>query len=286
VELSYGQLEAALIMHFRIHPDRASAFRARIKQLAQRYQFPAGANVGRGEKMRYSTTHLFQLVAAFELINAGLNAGSAVETVASKWHNFACGFGLAVRHRKQKALSNIVYIRLVDVALISLQGHRNNAKIPAVFVEDEQSLARILKRNDDRLANAYLIVCATDVVLSVLDCVRRAAQIESPLAKIDADDWQIDGSDDDAEWMRAESGWCNKPLPALLPDFLGQVALNLIEDHRETAVKFLRDEADKVELTESDRAVLKGLGLLRGESGDEQLNDRGRAVASFLKKEG
>ncbi len=281
MELSYGQLEATLAMHLGIHPDRVTTFRARIKQLLQRYHFPPGSNVGRGEKMRYSATHLFQLVAVFEMINAGMPAGSATEIVESKWRNFACGFGLAVRHRQRKEFAQLVFIRVMNSTLVELQGHRDRAEIPNVYVEDETSLARILKRNEDRIANSYLILCATDVVFSTVDALKRAGRIDNPLSKIDVAGWQVHGTAEEATWMRAEDGWRGTAFPeSLLPDFLGQIALRIIETYPEIAVKFLR-EAEGADLSKDEGAILSEMGLWS----DDFLNDRGRAIARFIHKD-
>lgn len=229
------------MMHFRIHPDRASAFRARIKQLAQRYQFPAGSNVGRGEKVRYSTTHLFQLVAAFELINAGLPSGSATDLVDTKWWNFACGFGLAVRHRRRGDHDKIVYIRVMSSSLVDLQGPREKAEIPSVFVEDPESLDAILKRNDDRIANSYIVMCASDILLSVIDSVRRAAQVENPSDDPDFGTWHVREGYPNDHWMRAEDGWYLDQIPSGPPPHHTAFVIWTLEHKRRDLAEALID---------------------------------------------
>lgn len=251
------------MMHFRIHPDRASAFRARIKQLAQRYHFPPGSNVGRGEKMSYSTTHLFQIVVAFELINAGLSAGPVTELVESKWWNFACGFGLALRHRRRADHEKIVYIRVMNASLVELQGKRERAEIPSVFVEDPQSLEAIFKRNDERIANSYIVICASDILLSVLDGVRRAAQVENPIEDEDFDGWHIREGYPSDGWMRAEDGWYLDPIPpGPPPHHTAYIIWTLEHKRRDLAVKLLDRGPYGLELSQDQFEFVKENGLI------------------------
>lgn len=285
MDLSYGQLEAALMMHFRIHPDRASAFRARIKQLAQRYQFPPGSNVGRGERMRYSTTHLFQLVAAFELINVGLPAGAVAELVESKWWNFACGFGLAIHHRRRAEHDKIVYIRVMNSALVELQGKRERAKIPSVFVEDPQSLEAIFKRNDDRVANSYVVMCASDILLSVMDGVRRGAQVEDPAEDKDFGGWHIREGYPNDGWMRAEDGWYLNPTPpGPPPPYTAYIIWTLEHKQPDLAEKLIENGPYGLAVTQEQFEFLNGNGLIDPTSNEKYISPtpKGRSVWQHL----
>jgi hypothetical protein len=97
--LSYGQLEAVLVGHLRIHPDKISTLRSRIKQL-QRLKFPPGVNVGRGTKMEYSGEHLFMLVTVFELMGFGFPAQYACNLTLKHWKEFSAGYALAALQRR------------------------------------------------------------------------------------------------------------------------------------------------------------------------------------------
>ena len=95
VSVTFGRLELVLSTYFRIDPDRAGTFRARIKQL-QRLNFPAGVNVGRGARFEYEIEHLVKLTLAFELLAVGIPAKLATELVEQGWPRIAVAIQLAV----------------------------------------------------------------------------------------------------------------------------------------------------------------------------------------------
>lgn len=99
MEMTYKQLEKALISYFKIKPDREGTFRSRIKQL-QRLEFPSGVNVGRGTKMTYTGEHLFKLTVAFELLSSGLPALAATQLVELHWPAFQGAFRLAAIQKR------------------------------------------------------------------------------------------------------------------------------------------------------------------------------------------
>ncbi|UUL82224.1 hypothetical protein [Sphingomonas qomolangmaensis] len=93
LKLSFSRLEAVLITYFRIDPERAGTFRARIKQL-QRLNFPSGVNVGRGTKFDYELTHCLKLILSFELMARGLPAKFVTDMIEASWPRLQVGFQL------------------------------------------------------------------------------------------------------------------------------------------------------------------------------------------------
>lgn len=235
--------------------------------------------------MRYSTTHLFQLVTAFELINVGLPAGAVTELVESKWWNFACGFGLALHHRLRAEHHKIVYVRVMNSALVELQGKRERARIPSVFVEDPQSLEAIFKRNDDRVAHSYIVICASDVLLSVLDGVRRAAQVEDPAEDADFGEWHIREGYPSDSWMRAEDGWYMDPIPpGPPPHYIAHVIWTLEHKRDDLAKKLIENGPYGLAVTQDQFEFLEENGLLQPISNVNYISPtpKGRSVWQHL----
>lgn len=290
MELSYRQLERTLAQHFRILPDREGTFRSRIKQVQritkfQSLQFPEGSAVARGDKGRYSAAHLFQFIAVFELINCGYPPALAVDIVADKWLAFSCGFGLAIRHRRRNQSGRIVYLRVMNSTLAELQGRKADADLPGVFVEDEESLHKILKRNDDRIANAYVVLCASDIVLDVLDLIKRAAQLDNPVHDDEFKDWHLIEGGLAGWWMRAEEGWyLDEPPEGDPPVFLyGDIAY-LTHEEPQIAQRMRVKSPWDMALGEDDIETLVGMDLLEPNSTPRwsQLTDRGTMVWKYM----
>lgn len=95
IRMTFGKVEALLSTYFRIDPDRAGTFRARLKQL-QRLNFPQGVNVGRGTRFEYETEHVIKLTFAFELLAVGLPAKLVTEIVEKGWERIAVAVQLVV----------------------------------------------------------------------------------------------------------------------------------------------------------------------------------------------
>jgi hypothetical protein len=167
MELTYRKLEAVLVAHLAIDPDRVPTFRSRIKQL-QRLNFPSGVNVGRGEKMVYSGAHLFKLVTAFELIGTGMPAQFATQLVERHWDVIAAGYGLAHRHNLAIRTYERVYVRFVIRTLHEIQSATKRDQSPsAAYVEDEHHLHELFASPRQRTAWCYPVLCVSDLTSRV-----------------------------------------------------------------------------------------------------------------------
>ncbi|WP_146001636.1 hypothetical protein [Sphingobium sp. CFD-2] len=203
--LTYGQLEATLAGHLRIHPDRLGTLRARIKQL-QKLQFPPGVNVGRGTKMAYSGAHLFQLVSAFELINLGLPAATATGLVTPSWRVIAAGYALAVANPSW-GRPNDIFIRLLNSSLEDLTGGLDrHGWTSRAYIHDRKSLIDDLYCDYRRPEFSSILINASDVVRSVLQFAEQFARVPSPLADDEIRSWTVNYSDADY-WVRVDETW-------------------------------------------------------------------------------
>jgi hypothetical protein len=205
VELSYAQLEVILVAHFGIHPDRVSTFRSRIKQL-QRLQFPSGVNIGRGVRMSYSATHLFQLVSAFELIGLGLPAAQATKAVEDRWTEFAAGYGLADQFWKASNFREHVFIRVMNRTLYDIQNDNGDKVYSRVFVEDLESLTNVLSRNSNRASHSYVVMCATDIYAKVMNAAKTVGGVRNPNYDVEMTTWVAVNSKENW-WVMAQGGW-------------------------------------------------------------------------------
>lgn len=83
-KFTFGQIEELLAVVHRIDPAKRTAFQGRLKHL-QRWGFPTGEKPGKGRSIDYSIEHLFKMVLALELIQAGLPPKLCVDLVADNW---------------------------------------------------------------------------------------------------------------------------------------------------------------------------------------------------------
>lgn len=179
VELTYRQVEAALAGHFRVHPDRLSTFRSRIKQL-QRLQFPPGVNVGRGARAEYNAESLFQLVLAFELISCGQPALTACKLVERHWQQFAAGFALAALQERKwgtERQPHVIAVLWIE-ALHEIQFSRSTwvaIEPSSVEVRDEEAGVQELRDYHFDRHNTRLIISVGKILRSVLEIATKHA---------------------------------------------------------------------------------------------------------------
>ena len=182
MELSYGQVEATLIAHFRIHPDRVGTFRSRVKQL-QRLQFPPGVNVGRGTRMGYSGEHLFKLITAFELISIGLPAQTACNLVERHWVRFSAGYALAALQERnwmtRKKHPQVLAILWIE-ALHEIQFDRKWStpiEPSSVSIRDQDAAASELANYDFDRHNARIVLSSGKTLERVLKFAKENARV-------------------------------------------------------------------------------------------------------------
>lgn len=89
--LSFNQAMFAIGFVAGVHPSRASALEARVKQW-QKMGFPDGVNVGRGVRAKYGATQLCQLMLVLKLLTVGLTPERAIEVVRKGWRSFRDAF--------------------------------------------------------------------------------------------------------------------------------------------------------------------------------------------------
>ncbi|WP_395391606.1 hypothetical protein WBP07_13030 [Novosphingobium sp. BL-8A] len=175
MQLSYSQLEVILTAHFQIHPDKVGTFRARLKQL-QRLSFPPGVNVGRGTKMAYGAEHLFQLVTVLELIHIGLPAATAATIVTKHWPHFAAAYAWAQASIYRNQLRDRFYARVLHSSFKEFRSE--NEISDGVYVENKESLLRVLDINSSRSMYCYPVICVSDVFQSVTEAAEKIARVQ------------------------------------------------------------------------------------------------------------
>jgi hypothetical protein len=190
MERTYRRLEAVLIAHLAIDPERYSTFRSRIKQL-QRLNFPSGVNIGRGEKMVYSAEHLFKLVTAFELIGMGLPAQAATQIVEKNWYDIRGGYGLAQRHLISGfGTGPRVYIRIILRSLHEIQNPRFvNQPDTLVSVLDDEALHHMLHIPARESAYSFLLIRANEITKRVLELAQEQGGVVEGKRCLDLISW-------------------------------------------------------------------------------------------------
>lgn len=189
--LTYGQIEATIVGHLRIHPDRVSTLRARIKQL-QKLQFPLGVNVGRGAKMQYSGEHLFQIVTAFELINVGLPAFTATTITAENWDIFAASYAYAIKLRNSSLTTvkmPFIYTRITHVALSALLSEHDADDSGGIVIETMETLRQTLDYYDHPRTAGHILLCTSQIAESTLGAARRVGRVPNAFNDDEFETW-------------------------------------------------------------------------------------------------
>jgi len=94
VRLSFAEVELALRGVHRIRPEKAVAFRARLKHL-QREGWPLGTNTGTGTRANYTLNSLMQMAMALELLQSGITPKRAVAALKSDWSDLVVTLALS-----------------------------------------------------------------------------------------------------------------------------------------------------------------------------------------------
>lgn len=201
MQLTYGQLEATLTSHFRIHPDRIGTFRSRIKQL-QRLQFPPGVNVGRGTKMVYSAEHLLMLATAFHLIASGLPAQAGTALVAAHWEHFSGGYALAaLQERRVKPVGPEMVEPVLAVLVVSMfhefqfeQGEPGTVG-SAVGIFDQPAVASQWRLGDHNRDHARWVLSISAILNRILKIAKENAGVDSSVWDAEFHDWLPKGDE-------------------------------------------------------------------------------------------
>lgn len=196
--LTYGQIEATIVGHLRIHPDRVGTLRARIKQL-QKLQFPIGVNVGRGTKMQYSGEHLFQLVTAFELINLGLPAFTATTIATENWDVFAAAYAYAIKLRNSSLSTSkmpFIYTRITHVALGALLSEQDADDSGGIAIETMDTLKQSLDYYDHPPTAGHILLCTSQIAESTLGAARRVGRVPNAFKDDEFEGWPTHHSTD------------------------------------------------------------------------------------------
>jgi hypothetical protein len=195
MELTYGQLEATLVTHFRVHPDRVGTFRSRIKQL-QRLQFPPGVNVGRGAKMVYTGEHLLMLTTAFHLIGSGLPAQSATALVAAHWDHFSAGYALAalqerrIKPARPNKIEPVLAVLVVSVFHdIQFEQGDPDTVAASVGIFDKPALEGQWSLSKHNRNHARWVLSISAILTRVLRIAKESAGVESNEFDHEFHDW-------------------------------------------------------------------------------------------------
>ncbi len=183
VRLTRKQLEAVLIVHHRIQPDRQDTFRSRVKTL-QRMGFPPGTNVGRGPKAEYSAEHLLMLVSVFELQQIGLPADRAIKTASVGWDYLKVGYGVAFQLQDQietvseKILGWIHGRMLGDLQLEQRLPFQHAGTPFAHAITATAFHQKLQHKSHKRMAYSYVVLDLSDIIGSVMYACEHYAGID------------------------------------------------------------------------------------------------------------
>jgi hypothetical protein len=109
---AYAEVESALAEVFDAGDAQRGVFRARLQNF-RKLGIPA-ENPGKGQRLRYAPTDLFQLLIAIELTEYGLDPALVVKTVRGDWSRQS-GFFTALRYAIQSPTEDIYVVMGLNV---------------------------------------------------------------------------------------------------------------------------------------------------------------------------
>lgn len=107
--LSFGQVTDVLMLANHIPEERRSTFVARLKQW-QKMGFPEGVNVGRGVRVGYGATQLYQLALHMRLLALGLTPERAQRVIKHGWTRFRSGIADVTRRMAERQFEYLYFI--------------------------------------------------------------------------------------------------------------------------------------------------------------------------------
>ena len=122
MSLTFGQVTDILMLANAIPDERKATFVSRLKQW-QKMGFPEGVNVGRGVRVSYDATQLFQLALHMRLLVIGLTPERAQLIVTAAWKEFRSSV-VDVTIRKAKGDEDYCYLLIQYDALTELKEGR------------------------------------------------------------------------------------------------------------------------------------------------------------------
>lgn len=194
LELTRKQLEAVLIAHHRIQPDKQVTFRSRIKTI-QRMGFPPGTNVGRGPKVSYTAEHMLMLVSVFELQQVGLPAERAIKTVLAGWDYLKVGYGVAFQLQDQfdpidEKIFGWIHGRALRDLQFELQIPFHHAGIPsASAITGTELVIRLQRVSPASMQHSFLVLDLSGIVQSVVQSSVNSAGIDDVTLGLELHEW-------------------------------------------------------------------------------------------------
>lgn len=141
-ELTFGQLEACASHIARVAEEKRYTFQSRLKQW-QKMGFPSGTKVGRGTKVKYTLTHLLQIVLMMQLLRMGLTPERSIKMVNKGWPQFRQGLVEAIDHIAEEE-PVIMYAVVTVNALGELEGWAKTVEeTVSVYITNDAELTAL-----------------------------------------------------------------------------------------------------------------------------------------------
>lgn len=301
----FSQIEELLAEVHHISPDKRVAFQGRLKHFQREKNFPTGQRPGKGRAIKYEVDHLFKMVIAMELVQAGMPPKLAVEIVEHNWRILQTTTYLSTGSREERRAAGgdeedwCWLIRPEAMRNLTVDGVSEYDQYEAVMPAKTDELGRYLGEGFGATTGApwrTLVINGGSLVrgvLRVLDLKMNIATTEDVKADLmdliaeeqrKSDEAMATMSDTLADWTSPPP----KPVRERYPAPIIERAENLLANHREllTAIFPAGEVAEgtMLELSAADLNTLRDSGIMEIAAEGMFLTTIG-AVAVELSKE-
>lgn len=304
---TFGQIEELLAKAHRIDPAKRTAFQGRLKHL-QRWGFPSGEKPGKGKAIAYTAEHLYMMVLAMELIQAGMPPKLSADLIRDNWHDLRTTTYLNMYSdwERRNAGSDdptdwCWLFRPEALRDITREGTSEYDHYEAVLAIELSGLAKYLSAEGEAFGGMLgrswrtLVINGGPLVRGIALLIESefgwatTADLRHDL--LDATEKAQEAINEGARQIRDTLGdW--KPARAVrlrvserYPALIVSTAKDALEQYGDLLAGFLVSEGETIQIFQSDIETLRDAGLLAVEVEGLVLTEKGELVKELLGEE-
>jgi len=304
---TFGQIEELLAKAHRIDPAKRTAFQGRLKHL-QRWGFPSGEKPGKGKSIRYTAEHLYMMVLAMELIQAGMPPKLSADLIRDNWHDLRTTTYLNMfseRERRESGNEDTSdwcwLFRPEAMRDITSDGTSKFDHYEAVQAIGLSSLTKFLSAEGDAFGGVLGRSWRT-LVINGGPLVRGVAlliETEFDWAKIvdlrhdmlEATENAQQEMEEAVQSFRASIGdWtppkrAKRPVAERYPELIVSSAIETLELHHELLNKIIVPDGEDVRINPEEVEILRDAGIIAVEIEGLVMTEKGQLIKELLEEE-
>lgn len=304
---TFGQIEELLAKAHRVDPAKRTAFQGRLKHL-QRWGFPSGEKPGKGKAIAYTAEHLFMMVLAMELIQAGMPPKLSADLIRDNWHDLQTTTYLNMlteRERRDAGSEDVSdwcwLFRPEALREITSDGTSEFDHFEAVQAVGLSSLTKFLCAEGDAFGGVLgrswrtLVINGGPLVRGIALLVDKefgwAKTADLRHDMLDATETAHDQMREAAKSFREELGdWKPSARPKRFvaeryPAPIVAAAMEAMELHGRLLAGFWASEGEEVKVYQADIETLRDAGIIAVEVEGLVLTEKGQLIMELMQEE-